>query len=45
MQELLEARNHWTTQPDTPERELALKDISDSLRILNEGALTPPEAA
>jgi hypothetical protein len=37
MQELLGARNHWTTQPDTPERELALKAISNSLRKLGEG--------
>jgi DHA3 family macrolide efflux protein-like MFS transporter len=44
MQKLLEQRNHWTTQPDTPERELALKAISNSLRKLGEGALNPPDA-
>ena len=43
MQELLEKRSHWTTQPDTPEREVALKDISNSLRKLGEKALKPPE--
>jgi DHA3 family macrolide efflux protein-like MFS transporter len=37
MQELLEARNHWVTQPNTPERELALKAISNSLRKLGQG--------
>jgi MFS family permease len=34
MQELLEARNHWKTQPQTPESELALKAISNTLREL-----------
>jgi hypothetical protein len=38
MQDLLEARRHWVTQPVTPERELALKAISNSLRQLgNQG--------
>jgi DHA3 family macrolide efflux protein-like MFS transporter len=37
MRELLEARNHWVTQPNTPERELALKAISNSLRKLGQG--------
>jgi hypothetical protein len=39
MRELLEARNHWITQPSTPERELALKDISNSLRKLGQGSV------
>jgi MFS family permease len=39
MQELLAARNHWATQPDTPERELALKAISNSLRKLGQGSI------
>jgi DHA3 family macrolide efflux protein-like MFS transporter len=39
MQELLEARNHWVTQPHTPERELALKAISNSLRKLGQGSV------
>ena len=42
MQELLEARNHWTTQPATPEREQALKAISNSLRKLGKGRLSLP---
>jgi len=41
MQELLEARNHWTTQPDSAERELALKAISNSLRKLGQGQFKP----
>jgi hypothetical protein len=45
VQELLEARKHWATQPDSPERELALKAISNSLRKMGQGASTPPEAA
>lgn len=36
MQELLEARDHWVTQPETPERELALKAITNSLRRLGQ---------
>jgi MFS family permease len=39
MQELLEERNHWATQPVTPERELALKAISNSLRKLGQGGV------
>ena len=39
MQELLEARNHWVTQPNSPERKLALKAISNSLRKLGEGSV------
>jgi DHA3 family macrolide efflux protein-like MFS transporter len=46
MQELLVARNHWVTQPETPERELALKAISNSLRKLGQGSIfEPPQAA
>jgi hypothetical protein len=45
MQELLAARTHWTTQPDTPEREQALKSISNSLRMLGQEANKPPESA
>ncbi len=36
LQELLEARQHWITQPATPERELALKAIANSLRKLGQ---------
>jgi len=43
MQELLEDRKSWATQPETPERELALKAISNSLRKLGQGASKPPE--
>jgi hypothetical protein len=45
MQELLEDRKSWAAQPHTPERELALKAISNSLRKLGQGASKPPEAA
>jgi MFS transporter, DHA3 family, macrolide efflux protein len=45
MQELLEARNHWATQPETPERELALKAISNSLRKLGQGTFKLSEDA
>ena len=41
MQELLEERNHWASQPVTPEREQALKAISNSLRELGQGAYEP----
>jgi len=44
MQELLEDRKSWAVQPETPERELALKAISNSLRKLGQGASKPPEA-
>ncbi len=43
MQELLEQRNHWVAQPVTPEREQALKTISNSLRKLGENQLLPTE--
>jgi MFS family permease len=36
VQQLLEARQHWITQPETPERELALKSIANSLRKLGQ---------
>src|SRR4030043_819761 len=45
MQELLEDRKSWAAQPETPERELALKAISTSLRKLGQGVSKPPEAA
>ena len=45
MQELLEARKSWATQPVSPERELALKAISNSLRKLGRVDSNPPEAA
>jgi DHA3 family macrolide efflux protein-like MFS transporter len=41
LQELLEARSHWITQPATPERELALKAIANSLRKLGHDDLAP----
>lgn len=44
IQELLEARKSWATQADTPERELALKAISNSLRKLGQAGVKPPEA-
>jgi len=44
MQELLEDRKSWAVQPETPERELALKAISNSLRKLGQAASQPPEA-
>jgi MFS family permease len=44
MQELLEDRKSWAAQPETPEREMALKAISNSLRKLGQGASSPPEA-
>jgi MFS family permease len=43
MQELLEQRNHWVAQPLTPEREQALKTISNSLRRLGKNQLLPTE--
>ncbi len=45
LQELIEQRNQWVTQPQTPERELALKTISNSLRKLGEKPLLPTEEA
>jgi len=39
MQELLEDRKHWITQPAGPERELALKAIANSLRELGQGQM------
>jgi hypothetical protein len=44
MQELLEQRNHWAAQPNTPEREQALKSISSSLRKLGQETIGPPES-
>ena len=43
MQKLLERRKEWITQPDTPERKEALKDISSSLRRLGSGQLEATE--
>jgi MFS transporter, DHA3 family, macrolide efflux protein len=43
MQELLEDRKSWAAQPETPERELALKAISNSLRKLGQSTSKPPE--
>ncbi len=45
MQELLEERKHWVSQPVTPAREQALKAISNSLRELGQGVYEPPESA
>jgi hypothetical protein len=42
MQDLLEERRSWAAQPVTPERELALKAISNSLRKLGQGSLNSP---
>ncbi len=41
MQELLEARTHWAAQPESPEKELALKAITNSLRKLGQAELKP----
>jgi hypothetical protein len=43
MQELLEERLHWVSQPVTPERQAALKDISKKMRQLGEGIVPPPK--
>jgi DHA3 family macrolide efflux protein-like MFS transporter len=43
MQELLAQRTHWVTQPSTPERTLALKSISTSMRKLGQGQLDATE--
>lgn len=43
VQELLEERQHWISQPETPERELALKSIANSLRKLGQGELLAPK--
>jgi DHA3 family macrolide efflux protein-like MFS transporter len=43
MQELLEERHHWVSQPVTPERQAALKVISDKLRKLGQGIIPPPK--
>lgn len=45
MQELMDDRKNWATQPETPERELALKAISNSLRKLGQGVSSPPETS
>jgi Major Facilitator Superfamily len=45
MQELLAARNHWAAEPESPEKELALRAIGNSLRKLGQGVINPPEAA
>ncbi len=44
LQELIEARKSWSTQPDTPERDLALKAIENSIRKLSPADIDPPEA-
>jgi MFS family permease len=43
MQELLEERKHWVSQPESPERKQALKAISNSLRNLGRGVIPPPK--
>jgi hypothetical protein len=43
MQELLEQRTRWVTQPLSPEREQALKTISNSLRQLGESEILRDE--
>jgi MFS family permease len=45
MQQLLEERKSWASQPDTPEREMALKAISNTLRKLGASTVKPPETA
>ncbi len=42
MQDLLKRREALVTQPATPERELALKEISNSLRKLGQGKVLAP---
>ena len=44
MQDLIEERTNWINQPDSPERELALKEIESSIRKLSLGEVDPPEA-
>ncbi len=43
MQELLEDRKHWITQPAGPEREQALKVIANSLRELGQEQILVPK--
>jgi DHA3 family macrolide efflux protein-like MFS transporter len=43
LQELLEERQHWASQPITPERQAALKVISNRLRKLGNGVIPPPK--
>jgi hypothetical protein len=42
MQELIEARKSLVAQPLTPERQRALKAISNSLRQLGQAEIKPP---
>ncbi len=44
VQELVEARNHWITQPDSPEKNLALKAIENSIQKLGLAGVNPPGA-
>ncbi len=44
LQELIEARKHWVTQPVSAERELALKAITNSLHKLGQDEAIAPEA-
>jgi len=43
LQELIEQRTSLVAQPDTPERRLALKAISASMRQLGQAAIDPPQ--
>ncbi len=43
IQELLIAQQHWVAQPDTAERQLALKSISNSLRELGQDGILSPK--
>jgi len=45
MQELLEDRRSWAVQPESPERELALRAIGNSLRKLGQLPSNPQETA
>ena len=44
MRELIEAGNDWATQPDSPERALALKDIGNAMLKLNSADGELPQA-
>jgi MFS family permease len=44
MQDLIEERTNWINQPDSPQRELALKAIESSISKLSLAEVDPPEA-
>ena len=44
MQDLIEERTNWINQPDSPQRERALKEIESSISKLSLAEVDPPEA-